>query len=152
MRELAEHLLAARRKGWFRSRPVFEPYAAASPSDFAAAEDGLVRALPVELKSWLMLVGFGNVGEDLGFRKEFFSPVREGEFEGGAQFAQDILGNFYAFPPNDERVVFFSRSEPGYAVLSPSFRAFLEDLQRREYKLIEWVESLKLSPYAWTAA
>jgi hypothetical protein len=152
MRELAERLLAARRRGSVRSRPVFETYAVASPSDFAAAEAHVRRTLPSDLKSWLLLVGFGDVGEELGFRKEFFSPLQAGEFKGGTQFAQDVLGNLYAFPPNDERVVFFSRSEPSYAVVSPTFMVFMEELQRRHYKLIDWVDSLELSPYAWAAA
>lgn len=152
MREVIERLLTAKRTGWFRPRPVFEPYAPATTEDFAAAEARVGRALPEDLKSFLSLVGFGDVGEDLGFRKEFFSSVEEGQFKGGTQFAQDILGNFYAFPPDDGRVLFFSRSEPGFTVLAPSFLAFLEELQRRDYKLIEWVDSVELSPYAWSAA
>ena len=64
MRDLAQRLLATRRKDWLRSRPVFERYAAATSSDFAVAEDGIGRSLPMDLKSWLLLVGFGDVGED----------------------------------------------------------------------------------------
>ena len=107
MRDLVERLLANRRKGWFKSRPVFEAYAPATLADLSAAESHVGRALPEDLKAWLLLLGFGDVGEDLGFRKEFFAPVADGKLKGGAQFAQDILGNFYAFPPDGDRVVFF---------------------------------------------
>jgi hypothetical protein len=151
MRDLVERLLASRRKGLFKSRPLFEAYAPATPAYLSAAESYIGRALPEDLKAWLSLVGFGDVGEDLGFRKEFFAPVADGKFKGGAHFAQDILGNFYAFPPDGDRVVFFSRTEPRYAEIAPSFRAFLEELERRDYKLTDWVDSLELLPYAWSA-
>jgi hypothetical protein len=152
MRHLVDRLLAARKRSWFSSRPIFEPFAPAMPEDFAAAEERVGRALPEDLTSFLSLVGFGDVGEDLGFRREFIVTITEGQFAGGMQFAQDILGNFYAFSPSDGSVLFFSRSEPGFAVLAPSFLAFLTELQQREYKLIVWVDSLQLSPYVWSAA
>jgi hypothetical protein len=151
VRDLVERLLAARRKSRFKSRRVFEAYAPATPADLSAAESHVGRALPEDLKAWLSLVGFGDVGEDLGFRKEFFAPVAGGKLKGGAQFAQDILGNFYAFPPDGDHVVFFSRSAPGYAEMAPSFRAFLEELEQRDYKVTDWVDSLELLPYAWSA-
>ena len=151
MRDSVERLLAARRKRWLRHRPVFDVYAPATSSDLSAAESHVGRALPVDLTVWLLLVGFGDIGGHLGFCKEFFAPVTDGELKGGAQFAQDILGNLYAFPPEGECVVFFSRSEPGYAEMAPSFRIFLEELERRDYKITDWVDSLKLLPYAWSA-
>ena len=149
----AAHFLDALLAHGTTSAVVFPTvHRASADALFAAAEARVGRALPEDLKSFLSLVGFGDVGEDLGFRKEFFSSVEEGQFKEGTQFAQDILGNFYAFPPDDGRVLFFSRSEPGFTVLAPSFLAFLEELQRRDYKLIEWVDSVELSPYAWSAA
>lgn len=110
------------------------------------------RTLPEDFKLWLLHVGFGDVGEELGFRKEFFAPVTEGELKGGVQFAQDILGNFYAFPPVGECVFFLSRSEPTCAVLASSFRGFLSELERHEYNITQWVDSVERSPYAWSAA
>jgi hypothetical protein len=152
MRAVVERLLSARRRGLLRSRPVFIAFEDATLLEISAAENRVGRPLPEDLKEWLSLLGFGDVGEELGFRKEFFAPIAAGELKGGAQFAQDILGNFYAFPPSGGNVVFFSRSEPGFAVLGPSFRAFLEELERRDYRIIDWVNSLELSPYAWSAA
>lgn len=152
MRELARRVLTARRKGWIRSRPLFEPHAPATEPDLAAAAARVGRALSPALKSWLTLVGYGDIDRSLSFRSEWLEPVEAGELKGGLRFAQDELGNFYAIGPDNERVVFFARSEPAYAVLAPSFEAFLCELERRDFKVIDWVQSLELAPYAWSAA
>lgn len=152
MSELADRLLAARRKGWLRSRPIFAPHAQASATDLTEVERRIGRSLPLDLKAWLLRVGYGDIDQALSFRNEWFQPVEEGEHKGGFIFAQDELGNFYACPRDDGRVVFFSRSEPAYAVIAPSFDAFLSELERRDYKIVDWMESATLSPYAWSAA
>ena len=151
MRDIAVRLLSERRKGWIRSRPIFKPYAPVSQGELAAIEQRISCALPDDLKSWLALVGYGDIDQALSFRNEWFQAVEEGEFRGGCRFAQDDLGNFYAFGLGGEQVVFFSRSEPAYAILTPSFRAFLIELMRRDYRILEWVESMELSHYAWSA-
>jgi hypothetical protein len=117
-----------------------------------AVESRLGRKVPAPLKSWLALVGYGDADQALSFRSEWLERVDEGELKGALRFAQDVLGNFYAFAPDNERIVFFSRSEPAYAVLAPSFEAFLGELERRDFKIVDWVESLELAPYAWSAA
>jgi len=151
MHDLANRLLSERRKGWLRSRPVFEPYAPVSDGDLVAIEQRVGRPLPADLKSWLVFVGYGDIDRALSFRSEWFQPIDQGELKGGCRFAQDELGNFYAFEPTNERVVLFTRSEPAYAVLAPSFQAFLTELESRDYKVTEWMESVQLSPYAWSA-
>jgi len=149
MRELADSLLSAHRKGWFRSKPMFERQATASESDILAIEKRLEHRLPEDLRCWLALVGFGTINEDLNIQAVWFSLVESGHLKGGFKFAQDILGNFYACAPNGGDIIFFDRHEPGYAVLAPTFRAFIEELERREYKIMDWVDSIELSPYAW---
>jgi hypothetical protein len=152
MHELANRLLAARRKGWVRARPVFEPYAAASAADLSRIEGRLGTELPAELKAWLLVVGFGDIDDALSFRDEWFQAIDEGQLRGGFRFAEDELGNFLGSPCAESTVVFISRSQPGYVVLAPTFEAFLQELERRDYKVMDWVQSVELAPYALTAA
>ena len=66
-------------------------------------------------------------------------------------FAQDELGNFYAFVPESGAIVFFSRSAREYAILASSFASFMAELESRDFKVIEWAESVPALPYAWDA-
>lgn len=52
--------------------------------------------------------------------------------------------------PARRTIHFFSRSAPEYALLASDFLSFLEELEKREFKIIEWVEELKASPYDWS--
>ncbi len=151
MHELAARLLNRNRKSWLRTKPLFEAYRKVSEVDVAAAERKAGAALPTDLRSWLLLVGYGDINEDLSFRFEWFSQVEQGALSGAVLFAQDILGNFYAYVPSDGSIIFFSRSASEYAVLAPSFRSFMEELERRDYKIMEWVESIAGLPYRWDA-
>lgn len=94
---------------------------------------------------------YGDLDDDISFRSEWLTKIERGVFKGAVQFAQDILGNFYAFAPQDGRVVYFSRSTPEYAVLAPDFNSFLKELERRNFKILEWTESIELSPCDWNA-
>ena len=151
VRDIADRLLERRRKGWFRSKPLFESYAQASGPELAKVEGKLGVPLSSSLAAWLAAVGFGDIDEDLSFRAEWFSVVEQGELKGAVLFAQDTLGNFYGYHPSNERIVFFSRSEPGYAVLAQNLREFLEELERRDWRIMGWVESIPLLSYEWTA-
>lgn len=151
MRALADRLQSARRRGWFRSTPVYSRHAPVSEADIAALEHRLGCPIPEDLRSWLLIMGFGDIDDALSLRSEWFQPVESGQLRGGFRFAQDELGNFYACAPGGDSVAFFPRSEPAYAMLSPSFRDFLEELERRDYKIIEWADSLELAPYEWAA-
>lgn len=149
VRDIADRLLERQRKGLLRSRPLFQLYANASGPEIAKVEGKVGATLPPSLAAWLAAVGFGDIDEDLSFRAEWFSVVEQGELKGAVLFAQDTLGNFYGYHSVDERIVFFSRTEPGYAVLAQSFREFLEELERRDWKVMDWVESVPLLPYEW---
>ena len=151
MRELAERLLNRSEKIWLRAKPLFEPYRQVSETDIALAEEKIGAALPADLRDWLLLAGYGDIDGNLSFRFEWLSRVEQGRRGGALLFAQDILGNFYAYAETDGSIVFFSRSAPEYAVLAPSFRTFMEELERRDYKIMEWVESLAGLPYRWDA-
>jgi SMI1/KNR4 family protein SUKH-1 len=151
MQDLADRFLAARRKGWLRSRAILEHCAVPSENEVHALEEATGCSLPLDMREWLAIVGFCNVDDDLSFRPEWFRRIDQGQLEGALLFAQDTLGNFYGYVPADGSIVFFSRSEPAFAVLAPSFRGFLERLESRNFKVMEWVESLTLASYDWQA-
>ncbi|MDR2690299.1 MAG: SMI1/KNR4 family protein [Azoarcus sp.] len=149
--ELAKAVLSARRKGLFKSKPIFEVYAQTSPDELRHLEGRIGTSLPLSLRNWLLKVGYGDINEELSFREEWFSPieveegwfspVEEGQLKGGAIFAQDDLGNFYAFNSSGQ-IYFLSRSEPFCAVMSNDFLGFVQELVCRDYKLGTWIESL----------
>ncbi|WP_158290307.1 SMI1/KNR4 family protein [Ramlibacter sp. WS9] len=114
-------------------------------------EEAAGCSLPSDMRAWLAIVGFCNVDDDLSFRPEWFRRIDQGQLKGALLFAQDTLGNFYGHVPADGSIVFFSRAEPAFAVLASSFRDFLECLESRQFKVMEWVESLTLAPYDWQA-
>jgi hypothetical protein len=82
---------------------------------------------------------------------EWFKPVESGSLRGAVLFAQDILGDFLAFVPSNGSIVFFSRSAPEHSVLAANFGAFMQELERRDFKTMQWVESVAREPYAWDA-
>ena len=151
MYAFAERLKARSRKGWLRTRPLFQRYAPVALADLVGIESEISTGLPNDLREWLLEVGYGDINENLSFRQEWFRPVEQGHLRGAIVFAQDGLGNFYAFSPADESIIFFSRSAPEYAILAPSFRSFVEQLERRDFKLNQWTDALAMSPYSWTA-
>lgn len=148
MRELADRFLAARRQGRFGSRPVFELYKHPSQADLAKVEERIGRRLPSDLKSWLLIAGYGDIDRVLSFRDDWLQPIQEGEHKSGFLFAQDELGSFYGLSSADEQVVFFPRAERSCAVIAPSFEAMLIELERRDYRILQWMDSVDLVPYA----
>ena len=147
MHELAQRLLTRRRTKLWRSKLVFEAYVNVTEEEVTRVEGKVHASLPSDLKAWLLQVGYGDIDEALSFRHEWFRSVEQGPLRGAVLFAQDILGNFYAFVPSTGNVIFFSRSALEFAVLAPSFRAFMEELERRDYKVLEWVGAIPASSY-----
>jgi hypothetical protein len=148
LRELAETVSLARRKGMFRQRQVFAPYANTSASELQQMQVDLGRELPNAFNEWLLTLGFGDINEELSFRREWVAPIERGQLEGAVRFAQDIEGNFYAFDDRG-RVYFLSRSEPVFALVAEDFPHFVEELVRRNYDLMEWIRSLSTEKYDW---
>lgn len=139
---LTKTVLSATRKGLIRRTPVFRPYATTSPHELVQEEERIGAPLPSELRSWLLSVGFGDIDEELSFRREWLARIESGELKGSARFAQDILGNFYAFDTGG-RIFLLSRSEPVVAVMAKSFLGFVDELVRRDYRLVDWVNTLE---------
>lgn len=152
MQDLVDRFLSARRKRWLGTRPIVEHRAVPSEQDLASLEGRLGCALPSDMRAWLSTVGFSNIDDDLSLRAEWFRQVDQGHLKGAVLFAQDTLGGFYGFAPADGRIVFFARFEPGYAVLAENFREFLQQLAARDFKVLEWVDSMTLMPYEWEPA
>lgn len=145
---LARTVLSASRKKWLGSKLVFKPHAKVTPEELKSLEGKIGASVPNQLYHWLKLVGYGDVGEELSFRKEWFVTLETGPLNGGVRFAQDILGNFYAFD-SFGTIYYLSRSEPVFAAISNDFLDFLSELVRRNYKLVDWIDTLETKRYEW---
>jgi hypothetical protein len=121
MQELAARLLAKTRKQWFKSVPIFALHARVSDADLVLIEQKVAAVLPVDFKSWLLLVGYGAIDDEICFGCEWFRRVEVETVEAVVFFAQDALGNYCAFSTIDESVLFFWRSEQRYARLAKIF-------------------------------
>jgi hypothetical protein len=151
MTHLAERYLAARRKGWLRSRLVVTDRKVPTPGQLAELEGQIGCALPQEMQEWLAIVGFCTIDDDLNFQPVWFRRVEEGHLRGAVIFGQDTLGNFYGFVPIDHRVVLFFRSEPSYAVLAGGFKEFLAKVEAHDFKVLELSDAQVRMPYEWAA-
>lgn len=145
---LAKTVLAASRKGLFRRKPVFKRHGMTSSSELSKLQRDIGTLLPRDLCDWLLAVGYGDIDDEVSFRREWMASIDSGQLKGGGRFAQDILGNFYAFDASG-RIFFLSRSEPVFAALSEGFLEFIEELIRRDYKLVDWVNTLETHEYEW---
>jgi hypothetical protein len=145
---LATTVLSASRKSLLRKKPVFKPHEATSSVEVCKLEGDIGTPLPNDLRSWLLVVGYGDIDDELSFRREWFARIESGQLKGNARFAQDILGNFYAFDTNGH-IFFLSRTEQVFAAMSKGFLEFIEELVHRDYKLVDWVNSLETQKYEW---
>jgi hypothetical protein len=145
---LAKNVLSASRKGLLRRKSIFKPYAATSSNELSKLDEEIGTAMPSDLCKWLLAVGYGDIDEELSFRREWFARIDSGQLKGGARFAQDIVGNFYAFDSSG-RIYYLCRSEPVFAEMSDGFLEFIDELARRDYKLMDWVDTLKTQKYDW---
>ena len=147
MHSLAQRILAKTRRNWLRTRPVFQPFKPVDQIELERVEAKVGARLPEDLRAWLLAVGYGDVNDVLSFRYDWFHTIDQGHRSGAVIFAQDELGNFFAFTPEDGAIHFFARSSPEYVTVAPSLRAFVEELERRDFKLLEWMDTLALLPY-----
>ena len=120
----AKTVLSASRKRLFWQKPVFKSHTKVSPNELAALERKIGVLIPNDLRDWLLVVGYGDIDEEISFREEWFAAIESGPLKGGARFAQDILGNFYAFDSCGQ-IYYLSRSEPVFATIAESFFEFV---------------------------
>lgn len=149
--QLATTYLAARRKGWFSSSPVVEDRKLVSAAEVSKLEDSLGCAIPEDMREWLTTVGFCTFNDELNFQAHWFRRIDKGHLVGAVIFAQDELGSHYGYIPSSGEIVYFARKEPAYAVLAASFQEFLEKLEAKGYRAVDWVSSVQLLPYDWHA-
>lgn len=144
--EIADRFLAGRRKSSLCRKPLFNAFEAyRRPMTIRDA----VVALPKSVEAFLSKTGYGDVADVLSFRIEWVQQIEVGELAGHVIFAQDDCGNYYATSIANDRVYFLARSSPEYALMGESFAGFLEELERRDFALDVWTNSLELKPYAW---
>lgn len=146
--KFAKIVLSASRKGLLRKKPIFNLYAATFSDELSKVEQEIGTPMPNDLRNWLLAVGYGDIDDELSFRRDWLARIESGQLTGGARFAQDILGNFYAFDSSG-RIFYLCRSEPVFSEVSDNFSKFVEELIRRDYKLIDWVNSLETQKYEW---
>ena len=146
--ELAKTVLSARRKVFFQQKPIFEAYQSLAPGELDALARKIGAPIPDDLQVWLLATGYGDVGGELSFRGDWIAPIEKGQLKGGVIFAQDILGNFYAFDVHG-CIYYLSRSQPAFARMSEDFIEFIEALIDRDYRVIDWTETLVTQSYDW---
>ena len=142
MDEIAKAILSAKRKRFLRSRPVFERVAPVSEAELFRVARGLNFRFPLGLSKWLLMAGYGDIDQTLGFRENLFSVIDGEPLSGHVAFAQDVSGNRYAFNPQDGSVYYIKSPDLAVARISDDFPSFLRELARRDYQLQEWMASL----------
>ncbi len=146
-----QSLQVATRRTWRGARPVWQRHESTSVEELSQISLGLQLAIPEDLVQFLMELGFGDINEELSFRKEWLTTVQTGPLVGQLIFAQDDRGNFYTADPESGAIHFLSRSEFKYCRLASHFNQFLEQAAAQEFKVVEWAEAQPLVRYAGEA-
>lgn len=142
MDQIVKAILSAKRRRFLRSRPIFERYAPVSEAELFHLATKLNFKFTVGLSKWLLLAGYGDIDGTLSFRKDWLSVINGAPLEGHVYFAQDIVGNRYAFSPKDGSIYYVSHPEQATARISNDFPSFLQELIRRDYQLATWMAGI----------
>jgi hypothetical protein len=142
MQDTVKIILAAKRKHFLQSKPIFHFFAPAAEMDLFMIARKLNFKLSVNLSRWLRAAGYGDINDTLIFRNDFFSTIGEGTLAGCVTFARDELGNSYAFSQKDGGIYFVDRYGDTYARMADDFLPFLQELIRRNYDLPQWRDNL----------
>ena len=146
-----QSLKLATRATWLGRTPVWRRHAPTSHEELRQVGLRMQIALPEALTQLLVELGFGDINEELSFRKEWLTKVQTGPLIGQLIFAQDDRGNFYTADPRSGAIHFLSRSTFGYCRLASDFSHFLEQAADREFRIVEWAETEPLVQYAGEA-
>jgi hypothetical protein len=140
-------LRSATQKTLFGRKPMWRKHASTSAEEMRQVGVKLQLELPNELVQFLVEFGFGDIDDELSFRKEWLRKLEVSPLAGHLMFGQDERGNFYTADPQMGAIHFMSRSEPGYCRLASNFGEFLEEAAARGFKMAEWAEAQPLVPY-----
>ena len=149
MDALVDRILAARRKRFIGSAPIFRVHEPVSEKSLKDVERKIGCALPESLRMFLLAGGYGDINDEFSLRKEWFNLIEQGELAGHVIFAQDDLGNFYTFSPSNGCIHFICRSKPEYGFMATGFEAFLHEYERHRFQLEAWTNGLHVAPYEW---
>ncbi len=142
MHDTIKTILAARRKHFLHSKPVFRFFAPATEMELFMTARTLNCRFALNLSQWLRAAGYGDINDTLIFRSDYFALIAEGALAGCVTFARDELGNSYAFSQQNGAIYFIDRQGESYARMAEDFLAFLEELVRRDYNLAHWRDTL----------
>ena len=78
--QIFSQILSAKRKRFFGSKLIFERYKLATDLEDIEGEFGI--SIPASMKSWLINAGYGDIGEVLSFRREWFNIIELGVYIG----------------------------------------------------------------------
>ncbi|MGA8147926.1 MAG: SMI1/KNR4 family protein [Gallionellaceae bacterium] len=143
--EIAKVILAARRKRFLFSRPLFKRYAPVSEAELFQLANRLHFKFIVELSRWLLMAGYGEIGGSLIFQEGRFSIIDWDPLKGFVSFAKDISGYRFAFNPKDESIYCIHPSEHAFVHIADNFSSFLRELIQHDYHVKEWVSTLPYS-------
>jgi len=149
MKEIATRILTAKHKRLLLSKPVFKLYESVSITELTDIEKRLNIYFPPALRAWYLRAGFGDIDDVLSFRKEWLSVIDRGALKDHVIFAQDDLGNFFSFSPEDGQIHYLCCSTPEYGLIASDFAAFLDEFVSRSYQLEGWVGSINTTHYDW---
>lgn len=152
MQDTIETILAAKRKYFLHSKPIFRFFAPAAEMDLFMTARQLNCKLAVNLSRWLRTAGYGDINDSLIFRNDYFSTIAEGALSGCVTFARDELGNAYAFSQGDGSIYYVDRYGDHYARMADDFLSFMQELIRRNYDLAQWRDSLSSQEYLMNAS
>jgi hypothetical protein len=145
MNEIATEIMSTKRRRFIFSHDVYKCYEPVSEPQLFRLASGLNFRFTLELSKWLLLAGYGDIDGSLSFREEWFAVLKEKHLEGHVSFAQDNVGNCYSFSQKNGSIYHINRLEMEVSYVAGDFASFLIELIRRDYKLVEWMNSLPSS-------
>jgi hypothetical protein len=143
--EIVKVILVAKRKHFLLSRPLFKQYAPVSEAELFDLANRLHFKFIVELSRWLLMAGYGEIGESLIFQESKFSIIDWEPLQGFVSFAEDITGYRFVFNPNDKSIYCIHPSEHAFVRIADNFSSFLQELIRHDYHIKKWVSTLPYS-------
>jgi hypothetical protein len=140
--EVAKVILAARRKHFLFSQPVFKQTTAVSEAGLFYLATRLKFKFIVELSRWLLTAGYGEIDDALVFREDKFSILDWEPLKGFVTFAEDSSGHRFAFDPGGGGIYCIHPAGHSFAHISDDFPSFLQEVIRHDYRINEWVNAL----------